>query len=271
MAKELLSFDEWIAAVKQGATGKQSGNKDQNWMYLGGNVYSTFNHPRSYKQIQNALDNIRDLWVVYDYPIIMKSKSTGLIVSFISKEGGTVLASGDTKQEIGKTSAMWEGHTSGNWEYLPNYVAKSSRDPWVDSIAEEKIENKGIEMKNKIVGSMLEEVKGLVNESGAADIAIGKLIYGNFSSAFGKTIVKIPMTDKLIGKFSKKMRLKNEVVQLGAALVILVGVKQAYDHKLLGATRGYIINRLYTILIEAVGMDDLVTLVTGMLKTEESA
>ena len=119
---------------------------------------------------------------------------------------------------------------------------------------------KGKEMKN-VKNTIVTEVKELVNTSGAADIALGRLLYNNIKSAIGKTVVKISFVDRAVAKVSKKMKYKNEVTELVAILTGLVVLKQFYDHKALENVRGYIVNRLYTIGIEATGFDDVLALI----------
>lgn len=157
----------------------------------------------------------------------------------------------------------------------PQYIIPTEQQDMCSSApTENKIEKKEEnKMKNTatlVVTKISEECKSLMNECGAADLAIGKIVYGNMKAIVGRTIVNISFVDKLVGKFSKKMRLKNEVVQLGASLVVLVAVKQAYDHRILAATRGYIVNRLYNIVIEATGMDDVLTLVSSTLESAKA-
>lgn len=120
-----------------------------------------------------------------------------------------------------------------------------------------------------ITTTVVDELKALANQSGAAEIAQGRLLYNNFEATFGRTVVKIPVLHRAVGIVSKKMRLKNEVTKIGATLAALVLLKQFYDHKLLGYVRGYLVHRLYEIVIEATGADDIVTLVQTTLKAEE--
>ena len=121
-----------------------------------------------------------------------------------------------------------------------------------------KGKNMTIENAKNVV---VDEVKELVNQSGAADIALGRILYNNIKSAMGRTVVKVSFIDKAVAKVSKRMKYKNEVTELVGVLVLMVGVKQFYDHKALENVRGYIVNRLYTIGIEATGFDDVLALI----------
>jgi len=121
---------------------------------------------------------------------------------------------------------------------------------------------KGQNMLRDAKNTVVREVKELVNQSGAADIALGRLLYNNIKAVAGKTIVNISFIDRAVAKVSKKMKYKNEVTELIAVLTMLVVLKQFYDHKALENVRGYIVNRLYNITIEATGFDDVLALIT---------
>lgn len=135
---------------------------------------------------------------------------------------------------------------------------------WDESINDWKTVNiKGNKMRiENVKNTIVSEVKELANASGAADIAFGRILYNNIKSALGKTVVKISFVDRAVAKVSKKMKYKNEVTELIGVLTALVILKQFYDHKALENVRGYAVNRLYTIGIEATGMDDVLALIT---------
>jgi len=124
-----------------------------------------------------------------------------------------------------------------------------------------KNKNKGNNMLNDAKNTVVREIKELVNQSGAADIALGRLLYNNIKSAVGRSVVKISVLDKAIATVSKRMKYKNEVTELVGVLTLMVVLKQFYDHKALENVRGYIVNRLYTIGIESTGFDDVIALI----------
>jgi len=140
-------------------------------------------------------------------------------------------------------------------EYGENFVLKNEGMNTTFYTEGKEMEIKNI--KNTIVG----EMKELVNQRGAADIAIGRILYSNTKIALGKTFVKISFVDRALAKVSKKMRIKNEITELLAVLTALVVLKQFYDHKALENIRGYIVNRLYIIGIEATGIEDVLALI----------
>ena len=190
-----------------------------------------------------------------------------LKLGYIGRQSGNVL-----QEFIWKNEQLYELHYK---EYRVLEDIKASIDSNNLSAEGNKKSNTQInkERGNKMktiktaATTIVEEAKEVLTAGKAPEMLQGKLIYSNLSKAFGRTIVNIPVVERLIAKFSTKMRLKNEAVQLGATLILLVGLKQAYDHKLLEAVRAYIIYRLGEILIEATGMDDLVDLVQGLLST----
>lgn len=167
------------------------------------------------------------------------ANSTSTTVSNSRIQAGAVEIEGDLK--INGEMLVWDEATSG-WKKV-NLKGNTMR---IDNV------------KNTIVA----EVKELVNQSGAADIALGRILYNNIKSAMGKTVVKISFVDRAVAKVSKKMKYKNEVTELIGVLTMLVILKQFYDHKALSNVRGYAVNRLYTLGIEATGMDDVLALIS---------
>ena len=176
-------------------------------------------------------------------PLVGKYDSNGLS----EFTGGTeTVVHGNMKVKAGEM-LQWD-KDSNSWHKVAT-----------ESFVEENFKGKKMNVKNRAIT----EVKELWNVGGAADIAFGKILYGNIKSAFGKTIVRISFIDKLIGKVNKKMKIKNEVTELAAVLGALVIAKQFYEHKALENVRGYIVNRLYLIVIENTGFDDVLTLINS--------
>ena len=147
-------------------------------------------------------------------------------------------------------------------EYDEQNDGTSAKDQPLDRYKTKKTKGNKMNVKDKAIN----EVKELWNVSGAADIALGKILYSNIKSAFGKTVIRISFLDTLIGTVNKKMKIKNEVTELVAVLGALVIMKQFYEHKALENVRGYIVNRLYTITIESTGFDDVIALINSQDK-----
>ena len=172
--------------------------------------------------------------------------------------GLTDLASNSGMTNVCTSADLMAGQVQVNGDLKVDgdiLVYDGTTNEWVNAY---KGKNMTIENAKNVV---VDEVKELVNQSGAADIALGRILYNNIKSAMGRTVVKVSFIDKAVAKVSKRMKYKNEVTELVGVLVAMVLIKQFYDHKALENVRGYIVNRLYTIGIEATGFDDVLALI----------